>query len=88
MQEDIERVSYEYCEDLARQSVLYAELRFSPFLPGRRQPIPGDEYVDAALRGLERGERDFGIKTRVILSFMRGQPGVSVCVCVFTVLLL
>ena len=79
--DDIERVSYEYCEDLARQNVVYAELRFSPFLPGRQQPIPGDDYVDAALCGLERGERDFRVKTRVILIFMRAQPGM--CVCVF-----
>ena len=74
--EDIERVSYELCEDLARQNVVYAELRFSPFLPGQRQPVPGDRYVDGALRGLERGERDFGIKARAILAFMRAQPGV------------
>ena len=59
--------------------MVYAELRFSPFLGG---DLPADQYVDGVVSGLERGQKDFGIKMRVILAFMREQPGVSVCVCV------
>ena len=51
---------------------MYAELRFSPYLNGH---CSGEEYCDGVFAGLERGCRDFDIKVRAILVFMREVPG-------------
>ncbi len=67
-------MAYELIEDLSRQSVVYAEVRYSP-LGGLAWGLTGDDYVLGAMEGLERGERDFGVKARSILAFKRDQPG-------------
>ena len=69
--EAIERVAYEYCEDMKRQNVLYFELRYNPTL-GSLDP---EDYIEGVLAGTERGERDFGVKCRHIFGFMREHPG-------------
>ena len=76
--EAIERVSYEMVEDAARDR---APLPRGPLLPlaeprGRGSPM--ERALEAELRGLARGERDFGVVTRVINCSLRHyDPAVS-----------
>ena len=68
--EAIERVAAEMIEDLAADSVAYAEIRFAPMqhLQGGLTP---DEVVAAALAGCERAGRSTGVLWGVILDAMR-----------------
>jgi adenosine deaminase len=68
--EAVERVAYEYCEELGRQNVVYFELRHNPM--GKK--MEPEQYVEGVTAGLERGEKDFGVKSRQILAFIRGKP--------------
>lgn len=74
----IERVAYEMCEDAARDGVRYIEVRYCPHLSQRRG-LSLDEVIEAELRGLARGQSDFGIIARIINCSLRHyDPGVSV----------
>jgi adenosine deaminase len=76
--EAIERVSHEMVEDAARDNVRYLEVRYCPHL-SRRQGMTLDEVMQAQLRGLVRGERDFGVVARVINCSLRHyDPAISV----------
>jgi adenosine deaminase len=68
--EAIERVAYEMVEDAARDNVRYLEVRYCPEL-SRKQGLTLDQVVEAELRGLTRGERDFGVTARVINCSLR-----------------
>jgi len=57
-------------EDMRRDGVVYVETRFAPVLHTRRG-LHGDEVVQAVLKGLERGKRDFGVEYGVILCALR-----------------
>ena len=70
-------MAYEYVQDLHHQNVLYAEIRYCPFSEVEGGPT-GEEYCESVVTGLERGERDFGVKVRSIICFMRENPGESV----------
>jgi adenosine deaminase len=73
----IERVAYELMSDLAAEGVVYAELRFAPTLHQERG-LNLEQIVEAALKGMERGRRDYGIEYGVILCAMRHQdPRIS-----------
>ncbi|HEX7338109.1 MAG TPA: adenosine deaminase [Gemmatimonadales bacterium] len=76
--EAVERVAYEMVEDAARDHVRYLEVRYCPHL-SQRQGMTLDEVMQAELRGLARGERDFGVVARVINCSLRHyDPAVSV----------
>ena len=76
--EAVERVAYEMVEDAARDNVRYLEIRYCPHL-SQRQGMTLDEVMQAELRGLARGERDFGVGARVINCSLRHyEPAVSV----------
>ena len=76
--EALERVAYEMVEDAARDNVRYLEVRYCPHL-SQRQGMTLDEVMQAELRGLARGERDFGVVARVINCSLRHyEPAVSV----------
>src|SRR5688572_16232451 len=76
--EAIERVAYEMVEDAARDNVRYLEVRYCPHL-SQRQGLTLDEVMQAELRGLARGEHDFGVIARVINCSLRHyDPAVSV----------
>ena len=76
--EAVDRVAYEMVEDAARDNVRYLEVRYCPHL-SRRQGMTLDEVMQAELRGLARGERDFGVVARVINCSLRHyDPAVSV----------
>jgi adenosine deaminase len=76
--EAIERVAYEMVEDAAQDNVRYLEVRYCPHL-SQRQGLTLDEVMEAELRGLARGERDFGVIARVINCSLRHyNPAISV----------
>jgi adenosine deaminase len=66
----IERVAYEAVEDLAADGVVYAELRMAPSLCTAGGLVL-EEVIEAVLRGIDRGERDFDLPTRFIVDAMR-----------------
>jgi adenosine deaminase len=75
--EALERVAYEMVEDAARDNVRYLEVRYCPHL-SQRGGMTLDAVMEAELRGLERGERDFGCVARVINCSLRHyDPAVS-----------
>ncbi|MBO5278302.1 MAG: adenosine deaminase [Lachnospiraceae bacterium] len=70
--EAVERVTYELVEDLSKQGLTYAEIRFAPQL-STKQGLAQKEVVQAAVRGLDRALADFpSIRAGLILCFMRG----------------
>ena len=72
----IERIAYEFVEDEARQSVLYTEPRFSPhLLVGSGDDVTARQVTEAVLRGLARGEKQFGVTARLLLCCIRGMNG-------------
>jgi adenosine deaminase len=68
--EALERIAYELAEDAARENVRYMEVRYSPIL-NAQEGLPLVEAVEAPLRGLRRAERDFGIRTGIIICGIR-----------------
>jgi adenosine deaminase len=69
------RVAYECVEDLAEDSVVYAEVRFAPELHIDRG-LSFDEIVDAVLQGFAAGEQSCAaagrpIKVRCLVTAMR-----------------
>jgi adenosine deaminase len=76
--EAVERVAYEMVEDAAHDNVRYLEVRYCPHL-SRAGGMTLDEVLDAELRGLARGESDFGVTARIINCSLRHyQPALSV----------
>ena len=66
----IERVAYEMVEDAARDNVRYLEVRYCPQL-SCRQGLSLEAVLEAELKGLKRGELEFGVKTAVINCTLR-----------------
>ncbi|MEO8616993.1 MAG: adenosine deaminase [Luteolibacter sp.] len=68
--EALERVAFEFIEDMYNDGVVYAEIRFAPmFHTGRG--LTQDEVVAAVVQGLERGERTYGVEWGLIICAMR-----------------
>ena len=68
--EALERVAFEAGEDLARDAVAYAEIRFAPVFH-RERGMNLEQVVDAVLAGFEAAEKRYPITLRVIVSAMR-----------------
>jgi adenosine deaminase len=68
--EAIERVAYECGEDLARDGVVYAEIRYAPVFHTRRG-LNLEQVVEAVERGFERAEKAHRIVLRQIIAAMR-----------------
>jgi len=66
----IERVAYEMVADAARENVRYLEVRYCPVLSQARG-LSLDAVTEAELRGLARGEREFGVIARLIHCSLR-----------------
>ena len=76
--EALERVAYEMVEDAARDNLRYLEVRYCPHL-SQRQGLTLQQVMEAELRGLARGERDFGVIARAINCSLRHyDPSISV----------
>lgn len=69
--EHLRRATYELYEDLARQNVKYAEVRFAPSLH-TKMGLSYDEIVKAAVEGMENAKAEFDIDGNLILCCMRG----------------
>jgi len=69
-EEALERVAYEQTEDLGRDGVVYFETRFAPLFHTRKG-LTHQQVVSAVLKGLERGRKDFGISSGLIICAMR-----------------
>ncbi len=68
--EAIERIAYELACDAAAEGVFYLETRYAPIL-NERQGLEWGATIEAAIRGLERAEREHGIVGRVIVCALR-----------------
>ncbi len=69
-EEALERVAYEQAEDLSRDGVVYFETRFAPVFHTQKG-LTHQQVVAAVLKGLERGRKDFGISSGLIICAMR-----------------
>jgi adenosine deaminase len=68
--EALERVAFEFIEDMHEDGVVYAEVRFAPVYHTERG-LTRDEVVAAVIRGLKRGERTYGVQWGLIICAMR-----------------
>jgi adenosine deaminase len=83
----VERIAYELCEDQSNNGVVYFETRYSPHLLSNtanhkvwgmdsvyreKGTLDSAGVVAAVKRGLDRGEKEFGVKARSILCCIRG----------------
>jgi len=68
--EALERVAYEQVEDLKNDGVVYFETRFAPVFH-TTAGLTHEQIVAAVLRGLERGKKDFGVPSGLIICAMR-----------------
>ncbi len=69
-EEGLERVAYEQAEDLSQDGVVYFETRFAPVFH-TKGGLTHQQVLSAVLRGLERGRKDFGVLSGVIVCAMR-----------------
>jgi adenosine deaminase len=68
--ESVERVSYELVEDCAAENIRHVEVRFAPELQVGPH-FSSTEVIEATLRGLSRGLKDFGTTSSVIICLFR-----------------
>lgn len=64
------RTAYELAEDAARENVRYLEIRYSPILH-TDEGLGLEAVNDAVLDGLDRAQRDFDLRTNVIICGLR-----------------
>jgi adenosine deaminase len=69
-EEALERAAYEQAEDLSKDGVVYFETRFAPIFHTRKG-LTHQQVVAAVLKGLERGRKDFGVTSGLIICAMR-----------------
>lgn len=68
--EALERVAFEFIEDMYDDGVVYAEVRFAPVYH-TKHGLTADEVVSAVIAGLERGENTYGVEWGLIICAMR-----------------
>jgi len=68
----IERVAFEFIEDMYHDGVVYAESRFAPCFHTRLGLTP-EAVVQAALDGFHRGEQKYGVRWGLIICAMRNE---------------
>src|ERR1700688_3521622 len=69
-EEALQRVAYEQAEDLSRDGIIYFETRFAPVFHTQKG-LTHQQIVSAVLKGLEKGRKDFGIASGLIICAMR-----------------
>ena len=69
-EEALERVAYEQAEDLSQDGVVYYETRFAPVFHTTKG-LTHQQVVSAVLKGMARGQQDFGIHSGLIICAMR-----------------
>ena len=68
--ESLERCAYELIEDVSRENVRYIEIRYSPILHIEKG-MTMEESVEAVQRGLIRGQKEFGVRSGIIICGIR-----------------
>ncbi|MFQ5570505.1 MAG: adenosine deaminase [Rhodothermales bacterium] len=68
--EALRRVAYELVEDNARENVRYLEVRYAPIVH-TEEHLTLEQVNDAVLDGLRAAERDFGVRTSLIICGLR-----------------
>ena len=71
-EENLRIAAYELVGQAAADGVIYIEVRFAPMYH-RKGGLTQTEAVKAVLVGLEEAEKDFGVKSRLLLCMMRGK---------------
>ncbi|MGN0483440.1 MAG: adenosine deaminase [Lachnospiraceae bacterium] len=74
--ESLEFAVYELLRELSGQGLCYAEIRFAPQLHTNKGMTQA-EAVEAAVKGLEKGRKDFSMPSNLILCCMRGDKNQS-----------
>lgn len=69
----LERASYELCEDLAKDNVRYAEIRYGPWLHVQRG-LSLTDVIRAVLSGWSEGRKAFGLEGGIIVTALRDMP--------------
>jgi adenosine deaminase len=83
--EAVKQIAYEWCEDSAREGIVYSEVRYSPHFLASTMVKDGvtvisdelspERVVQLVCEGLEEGSRDFKTKVRSILCCIYQCPG-------------
>ena len=83
--ESLERCSYELIEDVSKENVRYIEIRYSPILHIEKG-MTMEESVEAVQRGLTRGQKEFGVRSGIIICGIRDiSPEISLQLAEITV---
>ena len=69
----LERATYELCEDLKKDNVRYAEIRYGPWLHVE-QGLSLTDVIRAVLSGWNAGRKAFGLEGGVIVTALRDMP--------------
>ena len=69
----LERATYELCEDLAKDNVRYAEIRYGPWLHVQRG-LSLTDVIRGVLSGWTKGRKDFGLEGGIIATALRDMP--------------
>ena len=71
----LERIAYEFVQDVAAENVRYVEVRYSPLL--HRPALSLAAAIEAPLRGIKRAEAETGTKVGVIVCGIRTLPAAA-----------
>lgn len=66
----LEQAAYEVVRDAAKDGVVYIEVRFAPML-STEQGLNCDEVIGSVVRGLKKGEQEYGVYALAIVCAMR-----------------
>ena len=69
----LERATYELCEDLHKDNVRYAEIRYGPWLHVQ-QGLSLTDVIRAVLSGWKAGRKSFRLEGGVIVTALRDMP--------------
>ena len=69
-EEGLEEAGYDVLRSMKQENVIYSEIRFAPLL-SETEDMSCSKVIEAVLRGLERGKKDFGIDFGLIVCAMR-----------------
>ncbi|HEY9287281.1 MAG TPA: adenosine deaminase [Candidatus Dormibacteraeota bacterium] len=69
----LERVTYELCQDLAKDNVRYAEIRYGPWLHVQHG-LSLTDVIRAVLAGWSKGKHDFNLEGGIIATALRDMP--------------
>jgi len=69
----LERATYELCEDLHKDNVRYAEIRYGPWLH-TQQGLSLTDVIRGVLSGWVAGRKAFGLEGGIIVTALRDMP--------------